>query len=215
MGTAWTVHAQENDLFASVNGTRPFNGGGSIFQYAPNGTPSTFACRLDRPRGIAFDSAANLYVATSFLDDSGISQGTIFKITPGGLMSTFATGFGAERSPSPINFFLEGLALDSAGNVFVADQDQTAPNFTYPTTIYKVTPGGTVITFASGLAKGYGLAFDSAGNLFAASTNTDQTIYQFTPGETIFVTGPTVFSPDQGAHRPGFRQLRQSFRVHL
>jgi hypothetical protein len=81
------------DLFASVNGNHQ-NGGGSIFQYAPNGTHSIFASNLDRPRGLAFDNAGNLFVATTTLDNSFNFQGTIFKITPGGMMSTFATGFG-------------------------------------------------------------------------------------------------------------------------
>src|SRR5205085_295047 len=38
-------------LFASINGTAQ-NGGGSIFQYTPDGTESSFADTLDRPRGL-------------------------------------------------------------------------------------------------------------------------------------------------------------------
>jgi hypothetical protein len=103
-----SAYAAPGDLFASVNGNHQ-NGGGSIFQYAPDGTPSTFISNLDRPRGLAFDNAGNHFVATNTLDNSFNFQGTIFKITPGGMMSTFATGFGT-------NFFVLSLVMDSAGN---------------------------------------------------------------------------------------------------
>ena len=63
--TAWTAHADQ--LFASINGTTQ-NGGGSIVQYAPDGTPSTFVSNLDRPRGLAFDKSKNLFAATNKYD---------------------------------------------------------------------------------------------------------------------------------------------------
>ena len=103
------------------------------------GTPTTFLSNLDHPRGVAFDNAGNLFVATNTSDSSGNIQGTILKITPGGAMSTFATGFGT-------GFFLQQLALDSAGNLFAMADD---PNPNRASTIYKFTPGGTVSTFGS------------------------------------------------------------------
>jgi hypothetical protein len=92
-----TPTLQGGSLFASVNlGGTCGNGGGSIFQYTagtqagPSPAPSIFASNLAAPRGLVFDSAGNLYVATNSADDSCNTQGTIFKITPDGLMSTFA-----------------------------------------------------------------------------------------------------------------------------
>ncbi len=35
--------ARAEQLFTTVNGTAPFNGHGSIVQYAPDGTHTTFA----------------------------------------------------------------------------------------------------------------------------------------------------------------------------
>jgi DNA-binding beta-propeller fold protein YncE len=54
------------------------------------GVPSTFATGLTFPRGLAFDSSGNLFVAEA----NAIPDGDILKFTPGGVRSTFASGFG-------------------------------------------------------------------------------------------------------------------------
>ncbi len=200
VGTAWTAHAQ-SDLFASINGNA-FAGGGSIFQYAPPYTPGTrsvFFSPLYQPRGMVFDSSGNLFVATTVPDDSDIEHGTILKIIPGMPPSTFATGFNP-------NFFLAGLVIDGAGNVFVVAHDTNDPNVA--STIYKVTPGGTVSAFGlqsdcnysdpslgncSVPGQSIGLAFDGAGNLFA-SDDVDLIIYKFTPaGVRSIFASPATF----------------------
>src|SRR5215472_3302119 len=89
-------------------------------------------------------SAANLFMSDGY---SGLQHnlGHIYKFTPRGVVSTFASGLDGP----------EGLAFDVAGNLYVTS---------FLGHIYKFTPGGTRTTFASGLTPG-GLAFDSAGNL--------------------------------------------------
>jgi len=112
---------------------------------------------------LAFDSAGNLFA-------TDLSTNAIYKFTPDGAQSTFATGLNAPY----------GLAFDSAGNLFEADHNTG--------TIYKFTPNGTRSTFATG-QNFLGLAFDSGGNLFASVYPT--TIYKFAPDgtQTIFATG--------------------------
>jgi sugar lactone lactonase YvrE len=180
-----TANASVNDLFVSVDGTGD-NGGGFIYKYTPSGAQSTFAAGLSRPRGVAFDRFGNLYVAITTLN-SGNFTGAILQIAPDGTQTTFANVIG----PS-ISFFLEGLAFDRAGNLFVMAEDETDPDLA--STIYKFTPNGAQSTFGSVPSEGFGLAFDSAGNLFAASDATDRTIYKFTPNGTrsVFV-GPAAF----------------------
>jgi len=131
--------------------------------------------RFNGPSGVAVDSTKNIYVADQI-------NHTIRRVTPAGLATTVAgsaghagsvdaTGNDARlRSPS-------GVAVDSAGNVYVAD--------TWDSTIRKVTPAGVVTTLAGqpGVIGGddgtngaaqfalpMGVAVDKTGNLFVADT---------------------------------------------
>jgi sugar lactone lactonase YvrE len=179
------------DLFASINGTTQ-NGGGSILEFTPPGGQTTFASALNRPRGLSFDSAGNLFVATTTLDlNSGNYSGAILKIASDGTQTTFANVSGPSDS-----FILEDVKIDDSDNVFLMVNDEMDPN--EASVIYRFAPDGTQSTFGNVPGEGFGLAFDSEGNLYAADFG-DQTVYLFTPGGTgtVFI-GPSAFDPDQG-----------------
>src|SRR5215467_14755413 len=76
-------------------------------------------------------SARNLFMSDGY---SGLAHnlGHIYKFTPLGVVSTFASGLDGP----------EGLAFDKAGNLYVTS---------FLGHIYKFTPGGARSTFASGL----------------------------------------------------------------
>src|SRR5713101_2695245 len=78
-------------------------------------------------------AAAQLtYAIPGDLYESDLGSGNIYEFTPVGTRSTFASGL---NGPT-------GLAFDSSGNLFAADNSGN---------IYEFTPGGTRSTFASGL----------------------------------------------------------------
>ena len=94
------------------------------------------AARFAGPSGVATDSAGNVYVGDTH-------NHTIRKITSAGVVSTLAGTAGVigstDATGAAASFnFPEGVATDSAGNVYVAD--------TRNHTIRKVTPAGAVST---------------------------------------------------------------------
>jgi sugar lactone lactonase YvrE len=127
---------------------------------------------------LAFDSAGNLFVTDS-LDIVPPGHGHVYKFTPGGVRTTFASGF---ISP-------EGLASDSAGNLFLVDGGDIDG---LGGAIYKFHPRGTRNTFVSAkhFCIGPGLTIDGADNLFVPDWCTGN-IYKFTPRghQSTFVSG--------------------------
>ena len=156
-----------------------------IRKVTPGGTASTFAgsgatgntdatgasASFNGPYDIAIDGSGNLFVADQY-------NNTIRKITPAGVVTTFA-GSGnpgsADGTGTAASFNLpEGLAFDSNGNLFVADMNNN--------TIRKITAAGVVTTIAGsgqiGTGDGLGLTatfaypsdltVDSVGNIYVA-----------------------------------------------
>jgi sugar lactone lactonase YvrE len=163
--------------------------------------PKPFLADLMNATGLAFDPQGQLYVSSRF-------DGTVYRVTPNGALSTYAEGLGVAT----------GIAFDKQGNLYVGDRSGTiwriapdrqifvfatlepsvaayhlafAPNGTLyvtgPTTssfdaVYSVDPHGTVSVFYRGLGRPQGLAFDATGNLYvAASAGGKRGIVKITP----------------------------------
>ncbi len=153
--------------------------------------------RFNLPSGITLDSAGNLYV-------SDAENHTIRKLTQAGADWVVTTIAGLAGSPGTANGtnrtarfnFPSGLAFDRAGNLYVADTDNS--------TIRKMSPDGTnwvVTTIAgrAGIIGGadgtnsaarfkyvQGIVLDSAGTIYLSDTG-NSTIRQMTPVETNWV----------------------------
>jgi hypothetical protein len=79
-----------------------------------------------------------------------------------------------------------GVAVDAAGDVFVADSGHNA--------VQEVLTDGTVQTIGSGFNTPYGVAVDAAGDVFVADTN-NYAVKEVLPNGTILTIGSGFRSP--------------------
>jgi sugar lactone lactonase YvrE len=132
---------------------------------------------LAAPRGVAVDAAGNLFVADTL-------NHRVRQVSPNGIITTVAgtgvdgfSGDGGEATAAQLNS-PDGVAVDSAGNLFIADL--------YNHRVRKVSPDGIITTVAgsdqlvfsgeggpataAGLRGPSAVAVDAAGNLLISDS---------------------------------------------
>jgi NHL repeat len=193
-GDLWIVD-RDNGRVREVNsgGTISSPIGCGLFLSSGDGGPGTSA-EMDSPEGLAVDAQGDVYVSDS-LDNR------VRRITPAGVVTTVAGngnyGFSGDGGPatSAELWDPQGLAVDSAGNLYIADF--------YNNRIRKVTPAGIISTvvgygtygFAGdggGATKAWlegptAVAVDAKGDLFVADEGNDR-IREVTPAWTEITT---------------------------
>jgi len=157
------------------------------------GSVATF----NTPRGVAVDITGNVYVADT-------DNNTIRKITPAGVVSTLAGTAGVppgslDGSGAAAQFYSPtGVAVDTQGNVYVADSGNN--------TIRMITPSGGVTTLAgtagqvgsldgTGPAAQFnspsGVAVDTQGNVYVTDSS-NNTIRKIAPGGVVTTLAGTA-----------------------
>jgi len=186
------MSASSPSLFALCAGWLAFAGCASpaaVTSHSPVTAP------LAQPRAVALDKAGNVYIGN-------IGHSTVVKISapPAGggeravkILAGSTEQIGTTDGPGPSARFQGpiGLAVDSAGNIFVADSDNHL--------IRKISPAGVVTTVAgqggvAGYADGPGpqarfddptnVAVDQAGNLYV-SDNHNQVVRKISPAGLV------------------------------
>ncbi len=138
-----------------------------VSDFAGNGTIGGSAdgvgadAGLSQPRGVVADAAGNVFVADTF-------NSTIRKITPDGNVTTLAGGVATpgniDGASSDARFFEpQAIAVDAAGNLFIADTGNRS--------VRKLSPSGIVTTLVgadAGLGRIEGIAVDQAGTVYVS-----------------------------------------------
>ena len=163
------------------------------------GTSAAFSFPVDA----AFDTGGNLYVGDSF-------NHRVRKVTPLGEVTTLA-GSGsaafAEGDGTAASFYYpEGVAVDSGGNVFVADKTNHRIRKVTPAGAVSTLAGGGTIAFADGVGTAAsfnqpsGVAVDAVGNVYVADRDNHR-IRKVTPGgavSTLAGSGSAMFFDGTG-----------------
>ena len=181
---------EDNNLVVKISPTGELTvvAGNGIDGFSGDGGPATSASLLG-PGDVAVDAAGNLYIADTF-------NHLIRKVSSDGMITTVAGGGACcdlgDSGPATSARLNRptGVAMDLAGNIYIADQ--------FNDRIRKVSPGGIITTVAGNGEFGFsgdggpatsaslrsprGVVVDSAGNLYIACTSR---IRKVSPGGTI------------------------------
>jgi uncharacterized repeat protein (TIGR01451 family) len=180
--------------------------GNGTLGYSGDGGQATGA-ELDYPQGVAVDGAGNLYIADT-------DNNRVRKVSTAGIITTVAgngtaaySGDGGQATGAEI-YQPEGVAVDGAGNLYVADTQNSR--------VRKVSTAGIITTVAGNGTLGYsgdggqatgaelyrpeGVAVDGAGNLYIADTDNNRVRKVSTAGiiATVAGNGTAAFSGDGG-----------------
>jgi uncharacterized protein (TIGR03437 family) len=174
--------------------------GGNLFTIAGNGNASYFGDgspatqgSVNQPEGVAVDSLGNVYIADT-LDHA------VRKVTTNGVITTFAgngnQGYTGDGGPANLARLNQpcGVAVDTGGNVYVADTGNSQ--------VRRIDPHGIITTVdTSGvLLDPRGVAVDRAGNLYIADTG-NRLVRRVSPGAlvtTIAGNGTCCYAGDGG-----------------
>jgi sugar lactone lactonase YvrE len=185
-------------IMSTVAGIGAWGQGGG-WGFSGDGGKAILA-RLSSPAGVAVDRDGSVYIADS-------ANHRVRKVTPDGIIDTVAgngeggfSGDGGPASSAQLAFIFSDIALDAAGNLYIADCTNMR--------IRMVTKSGVISTVAGGgtdtgegipatsakLSGPYGLTFDSAGNLYFADITTR--VRKITPAGKLYTVA--------GISRSGF-----------
>jgi uncharacterized protein (TIGR03437 family) len=158
-----TSHGRVREI--TPDGTISTVAGGGSLMYPANGDGGRAVDATMYPFDVAYDQAGNLLVADS-------SGPRVRKISPGGIITTVAGsgvyGYSGDGGSANAATFAEltGIALDGAGNIYLADQYNNAVRVLRPTNysvlidsvvdaaserVSPVSPGKVVTIYGSGV----------------------------------------------------------------
>jgi sugar lactone lactonase YvrE len=125
---------------------------------------------------VFYSGANNTGTVLAAAPVNGVGTAPQVSYGPGGAQTVLGSGLSGPA----------GVAVDGAGDVFIADASAG--------TVVKVAPGGTQTTIGSGFSKPVGVAVDGAGNVYVADFNA-AAVYQVSPGGAQTKVGSGLIEP--------------------
>jgi sugar lactone lactonase YvrE len=170
-----------------------------------DGGPAISA-QLFGPIGIAVDSAGNLYIADTDINRiRKVSNGVIATVAGNGIYAV--GGFGGDNGPatSAQSFNPQGVAVDTAGNIYIADTVNHCVRKVSNGVITTVAGGGELSIGDNGPATSAQLnsptnvAVDASGNLFIADWGNNR-VRKVSNGviTTVAGNGTACYTGDNG-----------------
>jgi hypothetical protein len=193
-------------LEVSVDGIVSAVAGSGVQGFGGDGGAATGA-QLDSPTGVAVDTAGNLYIADTHNNRvREVSGGNINTIAGTGAASF--SGEGAAATAATLNY-PTAVAVDSNGNVYIADTNNHRIREIVGTTINTVAGNGSQdfsgdggLATAAGLDSPNGVTVDAAFNLYIGDTHNQRVrMVTYATGKisTVAGTGVKGFNGDGSA----------------
>ncbi|MFZ0313695.1 MAG: choice-of-anchor tandem repeat GloVer-containing protein [Candidatus Korobacteraceae bacterium] len=196
------VQATDGNLYGTT-ALGGANGSGTLFKIAPSGRLTTlynFCSRPicadgDGPIGVLVQGTDKNLYGTTVGGGENLGYGTIFKITPAGVLTTLHDFTEADGSV-PSNGLVQATDGNFYGTTAYGGPNTTCPNSDLNTcgTIFKITPSGA-LTMLYNFAGTDGATPQSAliqatdGNFYGTTTyggnNNEGTAFKITPGGTL------------------------------
>jgi trimeric autotransporter adhesin len=208
-GNLYISDSYSSQVFkVSTAGTLTVVAGNGTIGYSGDGGPATSA-QLSMPEGIAVDGSGNIFIAdtgNSVIREVVAGTGNIQTVAGNFSLGAGYSGDGGPATSAQLNDPY-GVSVDGAGNIFIADTDNSV--------IREVATGsGNIQTVAGNFTKGAGFSgdgtaatnaqldlpegvfLDGTGNIFIADTNNSVIRVVNTGSAAVTIAGITIPAGD-------------------